>query len=43
MIVADHFSIPRALALGVIALILGVTIAISMYKTQNSGAAEPRK
>ena len=43
MILADYFPLSRGLALGVIALILGVTIAISMYKTQNQGAAEARK
>jgi tellurite resistance protein TerC len=35
MIVADYFQLPRGLSLGVIALILSVTIAISMFKTQN--------
>ncbi len=37
MIVADYFPLPRVLSLGVIAIILGVTIAISMFKTQNPG------
>jgi tellurite resistance protein TerC len=37
MIVADYFPLPRALSLGIIALILGVTIAVSMLKTQNRG------
>lgn len=35
MIVADHLPLPRAVSLGIIVLILGVTIAISMLKTQN--------
>jgi tellurite resistance protein TerC len=43
MIVADYFPLPRGLSLGVIALILSVTIAISMFKTQNRVAAEDRK
>jgi tellurite resistance protein TerC len=43
MIVADYLPIPRVLSLGVIALILGVTIAISMCKTQNQATAEARK
>jgi tellurite resistance protein TerC len=43
MIVADYFQLPRGLSLGVIALILSVTIAISMFKTQNRVEAEDRK
>ena len=43
MIFADYFQLPRGLSLGVIALILSVTIAISMFKTQNRVAAEDRK
>ena len=43
MIVADYFQLPRGLSLGVIALILSVTIAISMFKTQNRDAAEDPK
>src|SRR6266508_4445987 len=43
MIVADYFPLPRGLSLGVIALILSVTIAISMFKTQKRVAAEDRK
>jgi tellurite resistance protein TerC len=35
MILADYFPLPRVLSLGVIALILAVTIAISMLKTQD--------
>jgi tellurite resistance protein TerC len=36
MIVADLFEIPRVLSLGVIALILGLTIILSMLKTQDA-------
>ena len=43
MIVADYFPVPRSLALAVIALILGITIALSMFKTQNRVAAEGQK
>ncbi len=43
MIVADYFPLPRALSLGVIALILGVTIAVSMLKTQDRAGAEGQK
>ncbi len=35
MILADYFPLPRVLSLGVIALILAVTITISMLKTQD--------
>jgi len=43
MMIADYFPVPRVLALAVIALILGITIALSMFKTQNRVAAEGRK
>jgi tellurite resistance protein TerC len=43
MIIADYFPLPRALSLGVIALILGVTIAISMLKTQDRQGIEDQK
>jgi len=43
MIVADYFPLPRGLSLGVIALILSVTMAISMFKTQNCVTAGNRK
>jgi tellurite resistance protein TerC len=43
MIVADYVPLPRLLSLGVIALILGVTIAVSMLKTQRHAAAEGQK
>jgi tellurite resistance protein TerC len=43
MIVADYFPLPRSLSLGIIVLILAVTIAVSMAKTKNDGAAEGRK
>jgi tellurite resistance protein TerC len=43
MIIADHFPLPRAVSLGVIALILGVAITISMLKTKHPPEAEDRK
>lgn len=43
MILADYLPLPRALSLGVIALILAVTIAASMLKTKGRGATEARK
>jgi tellurite resistance protein TerC len=43
MIIADYFRLPRALSLGIIVLILGVTIAISMFKTQNRVVPEGEK
>ena len=43
MIIADYFPLPRSLSLGIIVLILAVTIAVSMAKTKNDGAAEGRK
>jgi tellurite resistance protein TerC len=43
MILVDYFPLPRALSLGVIALILGVTIAVSMIRTKNATAVEDRK
>jgi tellurite resistance protein TerC len=43
MIIADYLPLPRVLSLGVIVLILGITIAISMFKTQNRVAAEDQK
>jgi len=43
MILVDYFPLPRALSLGVIALILGVTIAVSMMRTKNPRAVEDRK
>jgi tellurite resistance protein TerC len=43
MILVDYFPLPRALSLGVIALILGVTIAVSMAKTKNDAAVKGSK
>lgn len=43
MIVADYLPLPRSLSLGIIVLILGVTIAVSMAKTKNHAAAEGPK
>jgi TerC family integral membrane protein len=39
MITADYFPLPRVVSLGIIVLILGVTIALSMLKTKEEGAA----
>src|SRR5437867_6364936 len=43
MIIADYLPLPRVLSLGIIALILGITIALSMFKTQGRVAAEDQK
>jgi tellurite resistance protein TerC len=43
MIVADYFPLPRLLSFGVIAVILGVTIWLSMLKTQPGVAAKDGK
>ena len=43
MITADYFPLPRVVSLGVILLILGVTIALSMLKTKNGNASEHGK
>ena len=43
MILADDFPIPRSLSLGIIVLILALTIAFSMLKTQNQVAGEDKK
>ena len=43
MIIADYLPLPRVLSLGVIALILGITITISMLKTQHRAEAEGQK
>src|SRR5947207_6717987 len=43
MIVADYFPLPRPLSLGVIALILTVTIAISVIATRNDAGPADRK
>jgi tellurite resistance protein TerC len=43
MIIADYLPLPRSLSLGIIVIILAVTIAISMLKTQPHGAAEDQK
>jgi len=43
MIFADYIPLPRILSLAVIALILGVTILMSMSKTRQLNAAEQRK
>jgi len=43
MIVADYFPLPRALSLGVIALILAVTIVMSVIVTRNDARPMDRK
>jgi len=43
MITAEYLPFPRVVSLGIIVLILGVTIALSMVKTKNSAAPEQRK
>ena len=43
MIVADYLPLPRVLSLGIIALILGVTIVLSMLKTQPGTAPDNQK
>jgi tellurite resistance protein TerC len=43
MITADYLPLPRIVSLGIIVLILGVTIALSMLKTKDGTAAEGRK
>jgi TerC family integral membrane protein len=43
MIIADYLPIPRSLSLGIIVLILAVTIAISILKTQNRVVTEDQK
>ena len=40
MITADYLPLPRVVSLGIIALILGVTIALSILKTKDGGTAE---
>ena len=43
MIIADYLPLPRVLSLVVIALILGITIALSMLRTQDRVETEPPK
>jgi tellurite resistance protein TerC len=43
MMIADYLPVPRVLALGIIALILGITIALSMFKTQRRVPGENPK
>jgi len=43
MITAEYLPFPRIISLGIIVLILGVTIWLSMLKTKNSAASEPPK
>ena len=43
MITAQFLPFPRVVSLGIIVLILGVTIALSLLKTKNSAAPEQQK
>jgi len=43
MIIADYLPLPRLLSLAIIAVILGITIALSMLNTQKRVAAEDQK
>jgi tellurite resistance protein TerC len=43
MIIADCLPLPRVLSLGIIAVILGVTIVLSMLKTQPRTTPENQK
>src|SRR5215467_4390252 len=43
MIAADYVPLPRVVSLGIIVLILGVTIWLSMLKTEDGPAAERQK
>jgi tellurite resistance protein TerC len=43
MITAEYLPFPRIISLGIIVLILGVTIWLSMLKTKNNAASEPQK
>jgi tellurite resistance protein TerC len=43
MVIADYLPLPRVLSLGMIALILGVTIVLSMLKTQPRTTPENQK
>ena len=43
MIIADYLPLPRVLSLGIIALILGVTIVLSMLRTQSHATPENQK
>jgi tellurite resistance protein TerC len=43
MISADYLHLPRVVSLGIIVLILGITIAVSMLRTQDEVADKDRK
>jgi tellurite resistance protein TerC len=43
MIAAEYLPLPRVVSLGIIVVILGVTIALSMLKTNNGAAPEHQK
>jgi len=43
MITAEYLPFPRVISLGIIVLILGITIWLSMLKTKNGAAQEHPK
>ena len=43
MIMADYLPLPRVISLGIIVLILGATIGLSMLKTKDRATAKARK
>lgn len=43
MIVAEYFSVPTLISLGIIVLILAITVVISVLVTKNRGVADNRK
>jgi hypothetical protein len=43
MITADYLPFPRVISLGIIVLILGATIGLSMSKTKDGTTAKARK
>jgi hypothetical protein len=43
MITAEYLPFPRVISLGIIVLILGITIWLSMLKTKNGAAQEHQK
>jgi hypothetical protein len=43
MITAEYLPFPRIISLGIIVLIRGITIWLSMLKTKNDAASEHQK
>jgi tellurite resistance protein TerC len=43
MILADYYPLPKGLSLGIIVVILAITVAVSMIKTQNRAESGNRK